>query len=143
MLPGTHAMTQIDNIRIGVIGLGYVGLPLAVAFGKKYPTTGFDISSERIADLRAGRDTTQEVGAADLLAAKSLCFSSDPASLADCSVYIVTVPTPIDDAKQPDLEPLRSASRTVGSVLKPGDNVVYESTLYPGATEEVCAHILA
>ena len=136
-------MTQIDNIRIGVIGLGYVGLPLAVAFGKKYPTTGFDISSERIADLRAGRDTTLEVGATDLLAAKSLRFSSDPASLADCSIYIVTVPTPIDDAKQPDLEPLRNASRTVGSVLKPGDIVVYESTVYPGATEEVCAPILA
>jgi UDP-N-acetyl-D-galactosamine dehydrogenase len=136
-------MTKIDDIRIGVIGLGYVGLPLAVAFGKKYPTTGFDISEERIAALLAGRDATLEVGDEDLQAAKNLCFSSDKASLEGCNVYIVTVPTPIDDAKQPDLAPLKAASRTVGSVLKAGDIVVYESTVYPGATEEVCAPILS
>ncbi len=135
-------MSGESSERIGVVGLGYVGLPLAVAFGRKYPTLGFDIDDARIAALSAGRDATLEVPVGDLEKADKLSFSSDPRALADCTVFVVTVPTPIDDAKQPDLGPLRLASRTVGAALKPGDLVVYESTVYPGATEEECAPIL-
>ncbi len=135
-------MSGESNERIGIVGLGYVGLPLAVAFGRKYPTLGFDIDESRIVALTAGRDATLEVDPGEMERAEQLRFSADPRELAECRVYIVTVPTPIDDAKQPDLDPLKMASRTVGAVLKPGDLVVYESTVFPGATEEVCAPIL-
>jgi len=127
---------------IAVVGLGYVGLPLAVEFGKHFDTLGFDIRAERVAELRAGRDSTLEVEAADLAAVPRLRYSAERAELADCNVYIVTVPTPIDAAKRPDLGPLVRASETIGAVLKHGDVVVYESTVYPGCTEEVCVPIL-
>lgn len=128
--------------RIGVIGLGYVGLPVALGFARKHRAVGFDIDVGRIEQLRSGHDRTLEVDA-DTLAQTSLVFSHDPADLADCTFFVVTVPTPIDDAKQPDLRPLASASRTVAKVLKPGDVVVYESTVYPGVTEQFCKPILA
>ncbi len=132
----------LDDLKIAVIGLGYVGLPLGIEFGKIYPTVGFDINEARIADLRAGKDMTQEVEKADFAKAQTLSFTSDPADLEDCNFYIVTVPTPVDGFKRPDLRPLIGASETVGKVLKPGDIVVYESTVYPGATEEDCVPIL-
>lgn len=128
--------------KIAVVGLGYVGLPLAVEFGKVRPVLGFDINPVRIAELRDGRDSTREVADSDLRAAAHLTFSSDPADLADCTVFIVTVPTPIDQANRPELGPLRSASQTVGRALKKNDIVIYESTVYPGATEEVCVPVL-
>ncbi len=130
------------NFRIGVIGLGYVGLPLAVEFGKHYDTTGFDIDPERIAELRRGKDRTLEVDSRELRAAKRLRFSSEPKDLKACRVFIVTVPTPIDADKRPDLGPLERASETVGRVLKRGDIVIYESTVFPGCTEEICVPIL-
>ena len=135
-------MLTLKDARIGVVGLGYVGLPLAVTFGRTLPTTGFDIDEARIAELEAGRDSTLEVDAEELQAASQLTYSSSPDVLAKCNVYVVTVPTPIDSAKVPDLRPLESASRTVGKVLSKGDVVIYESTVYPGATEEVCVPIL-
>ncbi len=128
--------------RIAIIGLGYVGLPLAVEFGKHRPVIGFDINEARIADLRAGRDRTREVDAAEMAAAGQLTFASDPEALRAATVFIVTVPTPIDSHKRPDLRPLLRASETVGRVLKPGDLVIYESTVYPGATEEDCVPVL-
>ncbi|GLT08444.1 Vi polysaccharide biosynthesis UDP-N-acetylglucosamine C-6 dehydrogenase TviB [Sulfitobacter porphyrae] len=128
--------------KIAIIGLGYVGLPLAVAFGRQRPVVGFDISAERIADLRAGRDRTRETSAEELAEARHLGFATDPAEIADCTIYIVTVPTPIDAHKRPDLGPLRGAAETVSRVLKPGDLVIFESTVYPGATEEDCVPIL-
>lgn len=128
--------------RIAVIGLGYVGLPLAVEFGKHWPTIGFDLNPERVAGLRRGLDHTRECSTEELAAADQLSISDDPSALADCDVFIVTVPTPIDIGKQPDLSPLRSASRTVGQVLQRGNIVIYESTVYPGATEEVCVPVL-
>jgi UDP-N-acetyl-D-galactosamine dehydrogenase len=131
-----------DTIRIGIVGLGYVGLPLAIEFGKRYPTVGYDISSERIAALREGRDSTLEVDAAELAAATQLEYSDKLEALAGCTVYIVTVPTPIDEHKRPDLSPLRAASRSLATLLKAGDIVIYESTVYPGATEEVCVPLL-
>lgn len=135
-------MLNISNIKndmkIAVIGLGYVGLPLAVEFGKKYPVIGFDINRNRIDELKSGTDHTLEVNDEELNSAKQLQFSSDINELAECNFYIVTVPTPIDEYKQPDLTPLVKASTAIGSVLKAGDIVVYESTVYPGATEEVC-----
>jgi len=121
---------RLADARIAVVGLGYVGLPLAVEFGKRYPTVGYDIHAARIAELRQGRDSTLEVEH-ELLA-----------DIAGCTVYIVTVPTPIDAAKRPDLTPLVKASEAIGSVLKPGDTVIYESTVYPGCTEEICVLIL-
>ncbi|WP_158963680.1 Vi polysaccharide biosynthesis UDP-N-acetylglucosamine C-6 dehydrogenase TviB [Chachezhania sediminis] len=127
---------------IAVIGLGYVGLPLAVEFGKIRPVLGFDIKAPRIAALQAGHDETREVEPEDLAAARGLRFSADPADLAHATIYIVTVPTPIHADKRPDLGPLRAASETVGRVLKPGDLVIYESTVFPGATEEVCVPVL-
>ncbi|WP_445370889.1 Vi polysaccharide biosynthesis UDP-N-acetylglucosamine C-6 dehydrogenase TviB [Methylomonas sp. HW2-6] len=133
---------MLDNVKIGMIGLGYVGLPLAVEFGRKYPTVGFDINRHRIEELRAGRDHTLEVSGEELAAATRLTYSADLQDIADCSVYIVTVPTPINEHKQPDLTPLQKASDLLGKVVKPGDIVVYESTVYPGATEEVCVPIL-
>jgi len=131
----------MQNSRIAVIGLGYVGLPLAVEFSKKFPVVGFDINPRRIASLQEGHDHTLEVDA-DELAATDLSFTSDPKNIADCNFFVVTVPTPIDAHRRPDLHPLISASETVGSILKRGDIVVYESTVYPGATEEVCVPVL-
>lgn len=128
--------------KIAVIGLGYVGLPLAVEFGRKRDVVGFDISDRRIKELTSGNDTTLEVPADELQAAKGLSFANEKSALAECQIFIVTVPTPIDQAKRPDLRPLVKASETVGSVLKRGDIVVYESTVYPGATEEVCVPVL-
>ncbi|SEJ02480.1 Vi polysaccharide biosynthesis UDP-N-acetylglucosamine C-6 dehydrogenase TviB [Frateuria terrea] len=135
-------MQTLEDSRIAIIGLGYVGLPLAVEFGKRYATLGFDVNAARIDELRAGRDSTLEVDAAELAAATRLSFSTRLDDLRACNVYIVTVPTPIDSAKRPDLTPLVRASQTLGQVLKPGDVVVYESTVYPGCTEEVCVPIL-
>ncbi|MEJ3621612.1 nucleotide sugar dehydrogenase [Brachymonas wangyanguii] len=123
---------------IAVIGLGYVGLPLAVEFGRVRPVVGFDINPHRIDELRQGHDATLETTPEQLQAANQLRYTSQAADLRDCRIFIVTVPTPVDDAMQPDLTPLIKASQTVGSVLKPGDIVIYESTVYPGATEEVC-----
>ncbi len=128
--------------RFAVIGLGYVGLPLAVAFGRQWPTFGFDIDAGRIAELRSGQDHTLEMEADELASAQLLQFGSDPALLDACNVYIVTVPTPIDAYEQPDLEPLRSATRLIASHLRAGDLVIYESTVYPGTTEEVCVPLL-
>ena len=129
---------KLDNCRIAVIGLGYVGLPLLVEFGKKYPCIGFDIHEKRIADLRKGVDVTNEMSPEELSAVNV----TNPDDLARCNVFIVTVPTPIDQQKRPDLVPLRKASLTVGKQLSRGDVVIYESTVYPGATEEVCVPIL-
>ena len=123
---------------LAVVGLGYVGLPLAVEFGKQRPVLGFDINAARVAELQGGHDHTLECSAQELRAAAQLRFSHDPADLKTCQVFIVTVPTPVDRANRPDLAPLVKASRTVGAALKPGDVVIYESTVYPGATEEVC-----
>src|SRR5690554_7122880 len=128
--------------RIGVIGLGYVGLPLAVAFGEKRQVVGFDINAKRIAELKSGEDFTREVSPDELAAAPHLSFTDSLDDIADCAVFIVTVPTPIDDFKTPDLTPLVKASESVGKVLKSGDIVIYESTVYPGATEEVCVPVL-
>ena len=135
-------MLDIKNIKIAVIGLGYVGLPLAVEFGKHLPVVGFDINSSRIAALAAGTDHTLEVSDEELTQASHLSYSSDIQALKDCNFFIVTVPTPIDDYKQPDLTPLIKASEAIGSLLKQDDIVVYESTVYPGATEEVCIPVL-
>src|SRR5210317_153333 len=135
-------MLDLKDSRIGIIGLGYVGLPLAVAFGRKFPTLGFDIDANRVAELKAGKDGTLEVSAADLAAVDQLTYSASADDLAGCNTFIVTVPTPIDRHKRPDLRPLESASRTVGGALDKGDVVIYESTVYPGATEEVCVPIL-
>ena len=130
------------NVRLAVIGLGYVGLPLAVEFGKQLPVVGFDINSRRIAELKAGHDRTLEVPGDELARASKLSFTDDPAGIGDCTVFIVTTPTPIDAHKRPDLGPVLAATRTVAGVLKPGDVVIYESTVYPGATEEECVPLL-
>ena len=136
-----HAF-NLRNCRIGVVGLGYVCLPLAVEFGKKYETVGFDIKSARVEELRGGRDSTLEVGRAELKAASRLRYTDNLADLRRCKVFIVTVPTPIDGHNRPDLTPLLRSSESVGKVIKPGAVVVYESTVYPGCTEEVCVPIL-
>jgi UDP-N-acetyl-D-galactosamine dehydrogenase len=128
--------------KIAIIGLGYVGLPLAVEFGKTRPVMGFDISSTRTDQLRMGQDMTLEVSGEELAEAAHLIFSNDLADLADCTIFIITVPTPIDAHKRPDLTPLLKASQSIGKVLKRGDIVVYESTVYPGATEEDCVPVL-
>jgi len=130
------------NPKIAVIGLGYVGLPLAVEFGKKRDVVGFDINPKRIAELRVGRDHTLETTSEELKTARQLVFTSEAADLRDCGVFIVTVPTPIDSANRPDLTPLIKASETVGKVMPQGAIVIYESTVYPGATEEVCVPVL-
>src|SRR5580658_1103203 len=135
-------MLNLRRCRIAVVGLGYVGLPLAVEFGKRYETLGFDVKPERIAQLRAGRDTTLEVTREELKSAAQLSFTTELADLKRCRVFIVTVPTPIDEYKRPDLTPLVRASESVGKVLRRGSIVVYESTVYPGCTEEVCVPIL-
>ncbi|MGO4703068.1 NAD(P)-binding domain-containing protein, partial [Dyella sp. 2RAB6] len=135
-------MRNLEEARIAIIGLGYVGLPLAVEFGKKYDTVGFDIRAARVEELRAGKDATLEVDAEELQSATRLRYSHALEDLRDRNVYIVTVPTPIDAAKRPDLGPLVKASQMLATVLKRGDMVVYESTVYPGCTEEVCVPLL-
>ena len=135
-------MPTLNDAPIAVIGLGYVGLPLAVEFGKQRKVVGFDINPARIAELRAGKDNTLEVDAAEMAAAAHLSFTDQLDDLAECTTYIVTVPTPIDEHKRPDLTPLLKASATIGKVLKRGDIVIYESTVYPGATEEDCVPVL-
>ncbi|GFM66526.1 nucleotide sugar dehydrogenase [Pseudomonas cichorii] len=133
---------DFSDKTIAIIGLGYVGLPLAVEFGKKRPVIGFDIQSSRVADLQKGHDHTLECSSEELLAASHLRYSSDKNDLRDAHIYIVTVPTPVDNANRPDMSPLIKASETVAKVLKTGDIVIYESTVFPGATEEVCVPIL-
>jgi UDP-N-acetyl-D-galactosamine dehydrogenase len=133
---------SLRNCKIGVIGLGYVGLPLAVEFGKHFKTIGFDIKASRVAELKKGKDSTLEVEPSELKAAKHLKYSTKLSDLRTCQVFIVTVPTPIDDYKRPDLKPIESASELIGQVLKKGDVVVFESTVYPGCTEEVAVPIL-
>lgn len=133
---------NLSNKTIAVIGLGYVGLPLAVEFGKQRPVIGFDINTRRVDELRAGKDHTLECSPEELKAAKNLRYSASLEDLKEASVFIVTVPTPVDEVNRPDMRPLVSASKTVGSALKRGDVVIYESTVYPGATEEVCVPVL-
>jgi UDP-N-acetyl-D-galactosamine dehydrogenase len=135
-------LRSLKDTRIGIIGLGYVGLPLAVEFGKRYPTVGFDIKKERIAELARGEDSTLETTSEELRAAKHLSYSTDREALKDCNTFIVTVPTPVGKNNRPVLTPLKGASETVGPALKKGDVVVYESTVYPGCTEEYCVPIL-
>ena len=135
-------MLSINSARVGVIGLGYVGLPLALAFGREFHTVGFDIDAVRVDALRRGEDQTGEATAAELAEASRLGLSDDPRALDGCNVFIVTVPTPVDEATRPDLRPLEQASAMIGARLKRGDVVVYESTVYPGTTEEVCVPIL-
>jgi len=135
-------MLDLSNVKICVVGLGYVGLPLAVEFGKKFDTVGFDINQGRIDELLAGHDSTLEVDDEELSSADKLSYVSALESAKDCNVFIVTVPTPIDSHKRPDLSPLIGASKAIGKVLKSGDVVVYESTVYPGATEEDCIPVL-
>lgn len=128
----------LSNVKIAIIGLGYVGLPLAVEFGKKYPTVGFDINSQRVTDLTQGHDFTLEVSKEELADSAFISYSCNVDALTECNVYIVTVPTPIDEHKQPDLTPLVKASQMLSKVIKKGDIVIYESTVYPGATQDVC-----
>jgi len=135
-------MQHVENPTIAIIGLGYVGLPLAVEFGKKYKTLGFDIHQKRLLELQSGIDITQEMSPTELKEATHLSYSSDRESLKAANIYIITVPTPIDEYKTPDLTALQKASETVGHVIQKGDIVVYESTVYPGATEEVCIPII-
>jgi UDP-N-acetyl-D-glucosamine/UDP-N-acetyl-D-galactosamine dehydrogenase len=147
-----HSISQPENIKIAIIGLGYVGLPLAVEFGKKYSVLGFDINQIRIDELKSGYDRTQELTSEELKSLQQLSFSTDEEQLKSCNIFIVTVPTPIDKYKKPDLIPLLSASRTVGKFLKKNDTerrwaafrpiVIYESTVYPGCTEEDCVPVL-
>jgi UDP-N-acetyl-D-glucosamine/UDP-N-acetyl-D-galactosamine dehydrogenase len=135
-------LTELADARPAIVGLGYVGLPLAVEFGRHYPTIGFDIDAERVEALRCGHDATLEVTADELAQATRLEYSTELGDLKQCNVFIVTVPTPIDVYKRPDMSALRAASATIGKVIKRGDVVVYESTVYPGATEEVCLPII-
>ena len=135
-------MIALETAKIAIIGLGYVGLPLAVEFGKKRKVVGFDINTKRVAELKAGHDLTLETEPDELRQARHLSYATDPATMAACNIFIVTVPTPIDDHNRPDLTPLIKASATIGKVLKKGDIVVYESTVYPGATEEECVPVL-
>lgn len=135
-------IVKLEDIKLAVVGLGYVGLPLAVEFGRKRSVVGFDINQKRINELKAGRDLTLETTEEELLAATKLNYSCNQEDLRECNCYIITVPTPIDSHKRPDLTPLMKASETVGKVLKQGDIVIYESTVYPGCTEEDCVPIL-
>ena len=139
-----HAMAKLPvlaDLRVGVVGLGYVGLPVAAFMSRHFPVTGWDINPKRISELQRGVDRTGEI-AAESLASANIEFAPDHKAMAHCNFYIVTVPTPIDEAKRPDLTALEKASATVGSILEPGNVVVYESTVYPGATEEICVPIL-
>src|SRR5690606_25918982 len=131
-------MLKLSEVKVAIIGLGYVGLPLAVEFGKKIPVMGFDIHQKRIDELKSGKDHTLEVSPEELALSTQLDYSSNLDDLKDCNFFVVTVPTSIDEYKQPDLTPLVKASQSIAKVLKKGDIVVYESTVYPGATEEVC-----
>lgn len=131
-------MSDSVEIRIAVVGLGYVGLPLAVAFGQRHETIGYDIDHARVARLQTGQDDNGEADVHEIAAASRLRFVTDAAELRTCDVFVVTVPTPVDEHKRPDFRPLIEASRTIGGVLKKGDTVIYESTVYPGATEEIC-----
>ncbi|GLP88400.1 hypothetical protein GCM10007921_39630 [Tritonibacter mobilis] len=133
---------QLADEQICIIGLGYVGLPLAVEFGRNRPVVGFDIDQSRIEELRLGKDRTREIDSATLRSADYLDLTAEISEISDASIYIVTVPTPIDATRRPDLGPLLSATRTVAQVLKAGDTVIYESTVYPGATEEDCVPLL-
>ncbi|KXU93650.1 Vi polysaccharide biosynthesis protein VipA/TviB [Caballeronia megalochromosomata] len=135
-------MFSPHELKLGIVGLGYVGLPLAVEFGKRHPVVGFDINRARINALKEGRDVTLEVDDAELASATLMQYSAEVEDLRSCNVFIATVPTPIDHYKRPDLSPLIGASTTIGSVLKKGDVVIYESTVYPGATEEECVPVL-
>jgi UDP-N-acetyl-D-glucosamine/UDP-N-acetyl-D-galactosamine dehydrogenase len=135
-------LRSLQDSRVGITGLGYVGLPLAVEFGRRYPTVGFDIKDRRIAELKAGKDSTLETTPEELAAAEHLTFTGEKSELAKCNTFIVTVPTPVGKNNRPVFSPLRGASETVGSVLKVGDIVIYESTVYPGCTEEYCVPIL-
>ncbi len=135
-------LKPLDNIRIGIIGLGYVGLPLAVEFGKKFPTLGFDINQARVDELESGTDSTLECSSEELAASPQLTFSTSISELQTANCYIVTVPTPVDSSNRPDLTPLIKASETVGKVISKGDVVIYESTVYPGATEEDCIPVI-
>lgn len=135
-------MLQLSDLKIAIIGLGYVGLPLAVEFGKKLPVVGFDIHQKRIKELQTGLDHTLEVSPEELSQATQLTYSANIEDLESCNFFIVTVPTPVDEVNRPDLTPLRKASETIAKVIKKGDIVVYESTVYPGATEEVCIPVL-
>ena len=134
--------SDLKSKKIAIIGLGYVGLPLAVEFGKQFDTLGFDINAGRIAELQQGHDRTLETTAGEIAEAKQLRFGSEAAELADCDIFIVSVPTPVDAQKRPDFTPLIRASETVARALKRGDIVIYESTVYPGATEEICVPVL-
>ena len=142
LIKNSQSRIQNRESKIGIIGLGYVGLPLAIEFGKKYPTIGFDVNIKRIDALKNGIDSTLEVNNDMFADAKRLSFTTKTKNIAQCNIYIVTVPTPVDRFNTPDLTPLKSASKTVGSVLKKSDTVIYESTVYPGATEEVCVPML-
>ena len=135
-------MFNLENARIGVVGLGYVGLPLAVEFGKKYTTIGYDINQPRIDELLTGTDSTLEVSDEELKIPEHLTYTAELDGIADCNIYIVTVPTPVDKNKKPDLSPLIQSSLALSKILKPNDIVIYESTVYPGATEEVCVPAL-
>ncbi len=135
-------MLDLAKTRIGVIGLGYVGLPLAVEFGKRYPTIGLDINAARVKELKEGRDSSLEVEPEELQKVPHLSYTSEPDDIKDCNVYIVTVPTPINEHKQPDLSPLIGASHVLGKVIKKGDVAIFESTVYPGATEDDCVPII-
>ena len=136
------ALPDLDKVRIAVVGLGYVGLPLALAFGRRFPTLGFDIDAERVAELRAGHDRTRETAAEQIRAAGLLKLDHDAGELRNCDVFIVAVPTPIDEFKRPDTRALQGASMTVGRALRPGGIAIFESTVYPGATEEICVPLL-
>ncbi|HCM48312.1 MAG TPA: Vi polysaccharide biosynthesis UDP-N-acetylglucosamine C-6 dehydrogenase TviB [Colwellia sp.] len=131
-------LNSLENVKLGIIGLGYVGLPLAVEFGKKYPTLGFDINTQRVGELIQGHDFTLELSSKELADSEFISYSTEVDDLKACNVYIVTVPTPIDNNKQPDLSPLIKASAMLAKVINKGDIIIYESTVYPGATEEVC-----
>lgn len=135
-------MLKLEDVKIGIIGLGYVGLPLAAEFGKLMPTVGFDVNSNRIAELKSGSDTTLELDETELSEALHLSYTDQLEDLKACNVYIVTVPTPIDRYKRPDLTPLESASKMLGEIIGKDDVAIFESTVYPGATEEVCVPIM-
>ena len=133
---------NLSQNKIAIIGLGYVGLPLAVEFGKKYSTTGFDINKKRIGELKLGIDLTKETTKDEIENSSRLNFTNDSKDISECNFFIITVPTPIDNAKRPDLQPLKEATKLVSKLLKPGDHVIYESTVFPGCTEEICVPIL-
>ena len=141
-MPQSTPVTKLSDVKLAIIGLGYVGLPLATEFAKTREVVGFDINQARVEALKHGKDTTLEVSEEELREAKGLIYTTSAADIAKCNVFIVTVPTPIDEHKQPDLTPLIKASETIGKILKKGDIVVFESTVYPGATEEDCAPVL-